>query len=809
MKKLCLTLLLLVQIPLVASEGREVSILQSGWKFFLGENSQASQKEFDDSKWRPVTIPHDWGVEQPFIPDGVGYTGKLPWKNEGWYRRILDPAAGDKGKTVYLLFDGVMAMPKIYVNGKLTGTWDYGYNSFYVDITNVLNFDGKDVLAVHADTRNHDSRWYAGGGLYRKVRMILVEPVHAAIWGAHITTPVIKPHYADVRVAVMVNNRTDSQARITVRQKIVSAGGRTVAENSVGAEVAAAGDKTVEAALMISNPRHWDIDDPHLYTLLTEIYEGDRLLDKTESTFGVRTMRFTADHGFYLNDRRIQFKGVNLHHDHGPLGAAFYERAMERQLEIMKDMGCNAVRSSHNIPAPELLDMCDRMGLLVYNEAFDKYDGKSDLTDTMDFDDFARRNIRNFVCRDRNHPSIFIWSVANEDNQIEGNMDGGIAKLNTMLSYVRLYDPGRPTTIACHLVAGASNRHFDLYDVHSWNYNRRYGLARQMAPDKSVIISESASTLSTRGFYEFPLPEKKTDFTDSRQVSSYDLHAPFWAEIADDDFMWQQDESYVAGEFVWTGFDYLGEPTPYHDAWAEEQGLTSEAAARSSYFGIVDLCGIPKDRYYLYKSYWNQEETTIHILPHWNWPERRGKKVPVFVYTNGDCAELFLNGESLGKRRKNPKSYNSVDRFRLMWRDVIYEPGELKVVAYKDGERLGENTMRTAGDPHKIRLTPDRSIIESGGEDLTYILIEALDKDGNLCPVADNRIELEVKGAGTIAGVGNGNPQSLNAFQSSGVVLFYGKAMLILKSGKEAGKISIQADSGNLKKDRVTINVVD
>lgn len=792
---------------LAISGPRSIETLQNGWKFALGQQNGAFEKIFDDSAWREVSVPHDWGVEAPFIPDGIGYTGKLPWKNEGWYRRPLKFEAGDKGKTVYLLFDGVMAMPKIYVNGQLAGSWDYGYNSFYVDITKFLNFDGKDVLAVHADTRNHDSRWYAGGGIYRKVQMIKANRLHAAIWGIQLQTPVVKPHYADVRVKATVNNHTTNGGPVTIRQSINAADGSRVAESSTETNINTSDDKDVETLLTISNPRRWDIDDPHLYTLITQIYQGDELLDQVVTNFGVRTMRFSADHGFYLNNRRVQLKGVNLHHDHGPLGAAFYERAMERQLQIMKDMGCNAVRSSHNVPAPELLDLCDRMGMLVYNEAFDKHDGKSDIQDTTDFDRFAHRNIRNFVCRDRNHPSVFIWSVANEDNQIEMNQNGGIDKLNTMLSYVRLYDPTRPTTIACHLVDGAKNRHFDLYDIHSWNYNRRYSLARQMAPDKSVIISESASTVSTRGFYEFPLPEKKIDFTDSRQVSSYDLHAPHWAEIADDDFMWQQDEPYVAGEFVWTGFDYLGEPTPYHDAWAEEQGFTSEAAARSSYFGIVDLCGIPKDRFYLYKSYWNTNETTIHILPHWNWPDRVGKNVPVFVYTNGDCAELFLNGVSLGKRCKKPKSNNSVDRFRLMWKDVMYEPGELKVVAYKNGKKLGENMVKTSGDAKTIRLTPDRSTIDAGGNDLSYILVEALDKQGNLCPVADNRIEIEVRGEGMIAGVGNGNPQSLNALQSSAVDLFYGKAMLIIKSGEEKGKIKITAKSENLKKDQISIRV--
>jgi beta-galactosidase len=529
------------------------------------------------------------------------------------------------------------------------------------------------------------------------------------------------------------------------------------------------------------------------------------LLDSFTSTFGIRDIRFTADHGFYLNDRRVQLKGVNLHHDHGPLGAAFYIRAMERQLEIMKSMGCNAVRTSHNVPAPELLDLCDNMGLLVLDEVFDKYDNKADIMDTTRFENFARRNIRNFVLRDRNHPCIFLWSVGNEIGDVQWNQNNGFHRLNTMLNYVRKYDNTRPTTLVCDSQESAALRHFDYYDVHCWNYGRRYSLARQLEPNKAVIISESASTLSTRGFYEFPLPEEKTDFTKSLQVSSYDLNAPRWAEVADDDFMWQQEEPYVAGEFVWTGFDYLGEPTPYNNFWTRRNGLSNEQASRSSYFGIVDLCGIPKDRYFLYKSYWKPEETTIHVLPHWNWPDRVGENVPVFVYTNGDCAELFLNGKSLGEKCKNPKSDKSIERFRLMWNEVIYEPGELKVVVYKDGHILGERVVSTASNPYKLKLTPDRQTIKANGQDLSYVLIEAFDKDGNLSPVANNRIDINVSGVGSIAGVGNGNPQSMNAFKSNAVNLFYGRAMLIIKSETSKGRILVSAQSNGLKSDQINV----
>jgi len=457
--------------------------------------------------------------------------------------------------------------------------------------------------------------------------------------------------------------------------------------------------------------------------------------------------------------------------------------------------------------APELLEFCDKMGILVFDEAFDKYDKKVDIDENTDFEDYAHRNIQNFVERDRNHPCVFIWSVGNEMADIQYNKNNGFQRLQTMINYVRKYDPTRPVTMACDNTNSATWRHFDFYDVHSWNYGRRYSLARQMEPNKGVIISESGSTVSTRGFYELPLPVKRDEFSNALQVSSYDVNVPSWADLPDEDFMWQQDEEYVAGEFVWTGFDYLGEPSPYTNDWAKGHGMTDKDASRSSYFGIVDLCGIPKDRYYLYKSYWKQDETTVHILPHWNWEGAKVDKVPVFVYTNGDCAELFLNGKSLGKKCKNPTSEKAIERFRLMWNDVTYQPGELKAVAYKEGEVIGETTIRTAGEPSQIRLTPDRSNLHADGMDLSYVLVEALDKDGNLCPLANNKMELSITGPGSIAGVGNGNPQSFDSFQASYVNLFYGKAMIIVGSGFEKGNITLNATSTGLAKDTKLIKI--
>ena len=786
---------------------REVFMLNSGWKFAKGEYAGASDINFDDSGWKSVSVPHDWAISEKFILDGNGSTGKLPWKGEGWYRLNLEIPESYKDKRVYLLFDGVMAFPEIYINGILAGQWDYGYNSFYLDVTPFLNAGGKNLLAVHADTRKHDSRWYPGAGIYRKVQMIVMNPVHVNIWGTYITTPIVKSNYADVRISASVANQLNSGDTIQVKQTIIAPNGKEVASGSSKGWIPAGSSKDLEITLQVADPQLWDIEHPYLYTAVTHVYQKDKLVDTFSTEFGIRTIRFTSDDGFYLNNRRVQLKGVNLHHDQGPLGAAFNKRALEHQLEIMKLMGANAIRNSHNVAAPELPELCDKMGLLLFDEVFDKYDAKADITSETDFEEFTHRNIRNFIVRDRNHPSVFIWSVGNEIGDVQWNINIGFQRLHTMVNYVNKYDPTRPTTLVCDNMESARLRHFDYYDVHSWNYGRRYSLARQLEPNKSVIISESASTVSTRGFYELPLPEKPTDFTKSLQVSSYDLNAPWWAEIADDDFMWQQDEPYIAGEFVWTGFDYLGEPTPYYNQAVKEMGMTDKEASRSSYFGIVDLVGIPKDRYYLYKSYWKPEETTIHLLPHWNWQGMEGQNVPVFVYTNGDCAELFVNGKSQGMKCKKPASQNSTERFRLMWKDVMYQPGEIKAVAYKNGERMGESLIKTAGEPYQIKLTPDRKTVLANGEDLSYVLVEALDKEGNLCPLANNKIKLILKGNAEIAGVGNGNPQSFEPFQSDQVYLFYGKAMIIIRSKDSTGKVVLEASSDSLKKSIATIEL--
>ena len=446
---------------------QDVVTLQTGWKFMKGSTKDAFQKDFDDTKWREVTIPHDWAIEGPVLVNGDGNTGKLPWKGEGWYRKYLEIPASYSGKQVYLLFDGVMAFPEVYVNGKLAGKWDYGYSPFYLNITSLLQIGAKNSIAVHADTRMHDSRWYPGAGIYRKVQMIVTNPVHTSIWGTFITTPVVKPNYAEVRIMTTLQNESQvNEDKVVVEQVILNPKGVEISKKSVVSSIKAGKSQDVEITLTLTNPQRWDVESPALYQVKTNIYKNSELTDSKTTTFGIRTIRFTANNGFYLNDKRLQLKGVCLHHDHGALGSAFYPRAMERQLEIMKSMGCNAVRTSHNMCAPELLDLCDRMGILVFNEAFDKYDGKAGITDDTDFEDFSARNIKNFVLMGRNHPSVFIWGVGNEMGDVQNNLNNGFARLQTMINYVRKYDATRPVTMVCDDQKSASLRHFDLYDVH-------------------------------------------------------------------------------------------------------------------------------------------------------------------------------------------------------------------------------------------------------------------------------------------------------------------------------------------------------
>ncbi len=775
------------------------------WLFTTGEQDEnVVGADFDDSGWKSVRLPHDWAIVGPFDPDGDGSTGKLPWKGVGWYRKKFTLDAEYSGRRVYLDFDGVMAFPRVFVNGWLAGKWDYGYNSFRVDATPHVIFGKENVVTVEADTRRHRSRWYPGAGIYRKVTLTMTDPVHIAHWGTFVTTPSVTENAATAKISVTVENHLDKDISANIVITLFDPDNIQVTKGEVAIFLASGGATEAVQTLDISNPRLWDVNAPQMYAAKVVVSSEGRITDIETTHFGIRTFQFTADDGFHLNGRRVQLYGINLHHDQGPLGAAFNKRAMERQLEIMKEMGINALRTSHNPPAPEVLELCDRMGIIVWDEAFDKWEATADHVTDEPLETFGERQIRNFVMRDRNHPSVVVWSIGNEIWTGEKGWGKTAKRVSFMRDFVLKYDPTRPVAMGNDNPADGDNDVLDALDVVGYNYMRRYGRFRETHPHVPLVYSESASTVSTRGYYDFPLPQSKIQISPtSGQVSSYDFNAMWWSDVADRDFFLMKTDAFVAGEFVWTGFDYLGEPSPFVNQ------------ARSSYFGIVDLCGIPKDRYYLYRSYWRPDKTTVHILPHWNWPDRKGKTVPVFVYTNGDSAELFLNGRSLGKRSKlstvpgglGGAYYAVVDCYRLCWMDVSYEPGELRAVAYTKGSVIGEAVMKTAGDPVKLILSPDQVEIVADGADLAYILVESLDNEGNPCPMANDMVTFILEGPAEIAGIGNGNPLSMESFQSHKHSLFHGKAMLILRSlPGDSGTVIVTAEAKGYETAQTRIN---
>ena len=793
------------------SPPRRVENFNRDWRFAKGAQVGAETEDFDDSAWEKVRLPHDWAINGPYEPQGDPHTGKLPWRGEGWYRKSFTLPATDAGKRVYLDFDGVMAMPTVYINGRKAGGWDYGYVSFRVDATDFVKPGQTNVVAVHVDTRPHNSRWYPGAGIYRKVQLVVNEPLHIAQWGTFVTTPRITADSATIRVETALENHTTSAATPEVESILIDPRGKEVASLRMSMAVPAKGTEIKAVTIIIARPRLWDVATPLLYTAVTRVLSDGKLVDSTETAFGIRAFAFTANDGFHINGRRVQLHGVCLHSDLGPLGMAFNTRAMERELQIMQDMGVNAVRTSHNPPAPELLDLCDRMGIVVWDEAFDKWDGTATLPKGVTIPEHGKKQYTNFVRRDRNHPCVVVWSVGNEIWDLEGlKYPDSPGLLKTMVGFIKALDATRPVALAQCVPDSAKSQLSAALDVAGWNYARRYAISRERWPNLPIVYSESASAYSTRGYFDdFPMPAKKDDYPVTARISSYDHNSAYYADPADVEFALMEKDRFVAGEFVWTGFDYIGEPVPFvAEGWSHftKRKLAKAEESRISSFGIVDLVGIPKDRYYLYRSHWAPEKKTIHILPHWNWPDRIGKNVPVYVYTGGDAAELFLNGKSLGKRAKHANAEVVRDRYALRWLDVPYEPGELKAVAYEGNRKLGTAMMRTAGEPAKLRLTPDRASLKADGDDLSYVLVEAVDQNGNLCPLAMNEVKFSLKGPATIAGVGNGDHHFPAEFDADHVTLFYGKAMLIVRTAEgQGGAIQVAASSDGLREAKASL----
>ncbi len=786
------------------------------WTFFNDKAPGAEQPNFDDSNWRKLNLPHDWAIEGPFDEKYNARAGGLPFHGTGWYRKTFKVPATAKGKVVRIDFEGAMYNAHVWVNGKLVGNRPYGYIGFEFDISNYLNYgEQENVIAVRLTPEDLSSRWYPGAGIYRSVWLKIDEPVHVQQWGVYITTPTVTEKIAVIQNETTINNKSNQDALVEVTQEYFDPNGSSVGK--VAEQITVKAGKSATSALYhkIKNPKRWDIYQPNLYKAVTTITKNGKVIDQEENTIGLRSIAYTKD-GFFLNNKKVRFNGVCLHHDNGALGAAVYKRADERKLQIMKDMGVNAIRTSHNPPSREFLEVCDELGLVVLDEAFDVWKmEKVPNGYNKFFEEWAERDIKDMVRRDRNHPSVIMWSIGNEIIEQKDKKNGWkVAKM--LHDYCVEIDPTRPTTAGFNNYRGPyDNNMAQQVQIAGANYKpSMYSELRSMYPEMPLYGSETSSCTSSRGVYHLPIKKYKTH--ESLHVTSYDLIGPPWAYPPDIEFHFQEQNPSVMGEFIWTGFDYLGEPTPYGGKDNSTNGYwNGDWPSHSSYFGAVDLCGFPKDRFFLYQSQWTTKPM-IHLLPHWNWKGMEGQTIPVYCYTNLDAAELFVNGKSMGKKvkgkdlttlkidflRYKPKTFDS--KYRLSW-EVPYKAGNIKVVGYKNGKVVKEEQIFTAGKPAKISLSVDRTEIDADGRDLAYVTVRIEDKNGNLCPNADNLVNFSVKGAGELVAVDNGNQISVESFQADHRKAFSGMCLAVLKSSKESGTIRLKAKSKSLKSATIVV----
>ena len=811
---------------------RTEQLLEKGWRFCREDDMSFVLPDYNDNKWQEVTVPHDWAIYGPFsihndqqnvaiTQDGqtealehAGRTGGLPFVGVGWYRLDFDIPQNIDGKRITLLFDGAMSHAQVYVNGHEAGYWPYGYNSFHFDITPLVEAGKSNTLAVRLENQSDSSRWYPGAGIYRNVHLIITEDVAVPMWGTQITTPKVSAEYARVDILTKLTRpegRADELYRITT--DILDPAGNIVASADSGLSIY--DSNLFEQSIDVASPQLWSCQTPHLYTAVSRIYEGNTLKDEYSTRFGIRTIEIIPNKGFFLNGVATKFKGVCNHHDLGPLGAAVNDAAIRRQIRIMQDMGCNAIRTSHNMPAPELVRACDEMGMMLMLETFDEWKTPKLKNGYHNhFDEWAEKDLVNLLHHYRNNPSVVMWCIGNEVPD-QGDVIWG-AKLSRMLQDIcHREDPTRPVTQGMdqpHNVV--HNNMAAMMDVAGFNYRpHRYPDNYLRLPQQIILGSETASTVSSRGVYKFPVERASMRQYDDHQSSSYDVEHCGWSNLPEDDWIWHDDFDWGIGEFVWTGFDYLGEPTPYYTNWP----------SHSSLFGIVDLAGLPKDRYYLYRSHWNKEVETLHILPHWTWKGREGEVTPIFVYTNYPSAELFINGVSQGIRTKDTSitaentmdqeesatSFRRQQRYRLMWMETKYEPGTVEVVAYNDnGEAVARKQMHTAGEPYRIVLEADRQTIAADGRDLSFITVKVVDKDGNLCPDAQHLISYKVEGDGFYRAGANGNSVSLELFHLPQMKVFNGMMTAIVQSTDKAGSITLTAKAKGLKSAKIVISTV-
>ena len=789
---------------------------------------------FDDSSWRQLDLPHDFGIEGPFIPPGQagsdGSTGRRPFSGVAWYRKHLSIPASDAGKEFYLDIDGAMSYAAVWCNGQIVGGWPYGYASWRVNLTPAIKPGTDNVIAIRLDNPPNSSRWYPGGGIYRNVWFTKTSPLHVAQWGTYITTPEIASGSATVNIKTETENDSTADAPVTLTTAIYPLDAQL---NRSGSPIATAettitikvGQKITTQTLRVPHPKLWSPNTPALYSALISLAQAGNIVDSYETRFGIRAIKYDPNAGIFVNGEHFKLNGVCDHHDFGSMGTAVNVRALQRQLQILRDMGCNALRTSHNPPAPELLDFADEMGFLVLDEAFDTWGQNKTRNDYGGgnlFKIWHEQDMRAFVRRDRNHPSVVLWSIGNEIAEQNQGSNSVIAK--ELAGIAHSEDPTRLVTAACNDFNAMDNGFATLLDAMGFNYKPdNYIRFHQLYPNEFFFATESASTISSRGEYFFPVTSSNFGAVNgngrgpagghpgvsqdnaTHQMSSYDLYYPGWATSPDHEFFGQDHSQAVAGEFVWTGFDYIGEPTP----WGH-----GNDPSRSSYFGIVDLAGFPKDRFYLYQAHWRPDHPMAHIVPqNWTWPERVGQITPVHVYTSGDEAELFLNGKSLGRKKKLFETPNDarLDRqpaYRIRWDDVVYQPGELKVVAYKNGRKWATDVVKTAGDAKRLELQPDRETIDGDGHDITFVKLRVVDKAGITVPLAKNLIHFSVIGAGEIIATDNGDATDLSSFQDSDRKAFNGLALAIVKGKRgQRSVITLTASSDGLASAKTRINV--
>lgn len=766
----------------------------------------------DSIDWQSVTVPHDWAIYGPFDRSfdlqkvaveqngeteetwKTGRTGGLPYVGKGFYKTCFN-VPETEGKNITLVFDGAMSNARVRVNGVQVAFWPYGYNSFYADVTDAVK-NGENTLEVSLENKPKSSRWYPGAGLYRNVHVLTTDKVHVPVWGTQVTTPYVGKEYATVRLKTSLQG-VEKGDTIQLVTTLRSPDGKEIAKDTHSYIIYPG--VTPEQNFRVQSPSLWTPETPCLYTADTEVIHDGRVKDTYTTRFGIRSVEVRAGEGFFLNGEKRKFKGVCNHHDLGPLGAAVNTAALRHQLEMLKDMGVDAIRTSHNMPAPELVALCDEMGFMMMVEPFDDWGfrPKSENGYGSLFGEWAEKDVVNMVRHYRNNPSVVMWSIGNEVPSQWG--PDGIGELVFLQDIVHREDPTRPVTCGMDQFDAVVNNGFAAaLDVVGFNYKpNRYEEAIAKLPQNLLMGSETASTVSSRGKYYFPVELGANIMHPDHQSSSYDTEYCYWSNIPDDDFAMDDDLDYNMGQFVWTGFDYLGEPTPYDtDAWP----------SHSSVFGIIDLASLPKDRYYLYRSKWNERENTLHILPHWTWPGREGEVTPVFVYTNSPKAELFVNGKSQGVREKNKSSRMS--RYRLMWEDVIYEPGELKVVSYDDaGNPTGEAYVRTAGEPDHLVLSANRSSLKADGEDLAYITVQVADKDGNIVPTDERTVAFSVSGAGRFRATANGDPTSLRLFHLPEMDLFSGAATAIVQASETPGSVTLTVTADKIAPASITLGV--